>query len=241
MPFYKIMLKNKWPKPLPKLTASQEDIRDKWMFYWHEKLPTSKFALMEKFNQYWGFKRDKLPLNCTTLEIGVGLGGHIPFEDLSIQKYYALDLRPDMVFKCSERFPEVKVLLGDIQKPLELPDKFFDRIIAVNVLEHLNNLPEALTQIRRLLKSTGFCEFIIPFEGKPIYSIARALSTSIVFKRTFKMSYDWCIKSEHCNTCEEILKEVDIAGFRITWKRFFPFLIPSSLLNLALGIRCEFK
>jgi len=228
----------KYPKSVPELTEEQKIIKDQWMIQWHEILP-NKYTIIEKFNHVGGFQNKDIPVECRTLEVGAGLGAHIAFEKLTHQDYYALELRPDMAERLHRRFPLVKVIVGDIQKEIDLPKEYFDRIIAVHVLEHLPDLPAALSQIKRLLKPNGFCEFVIPCEGGLMYSLARMISAKRIFERTYKMSYDWCIQSEHVNNCVEIIEELENAGFCITWRRYFPFLIPWYFCNLALGIRAE--
>lgn len=71
------------------------------------------------------------------------------------ERINTLEIRNNMAEVIRERFPEVKVTAGDIQKRTEFEDKSFDRIIAVHVLEHLSDLPSELTEISRLLKDDG--------------------------------------------------------------------------------------
>ena len=228
---------SKWPKSPVVLTKAQIEIRNLWMVHWHEIAP-NKFSLTEKFNHIDGFLHIPLPPNCKTLEVGAGLGSQVEFEDLSKQKYYALDLRSDMLIKCKERFPEVIVVPGDIQGNLIFPENYFNRIIAIHVLEHLLNLPKALMNISNLLKPLGFFEVIIPLEGSPLYSLARRVSSQKEFEKKFKVPYNWCIESEHVNSYKEVLEELN-KYFIITWKKFFPINIPIYSLNLTLGLRCN--
>lgn len=46
------------------------------------------------------------------------------------------------------------------------PDDFFDLIIAVSVLEFINNLENALTEIKRILKPEGMFLTICPQQSK---------------------------------------------------------------------------
>jgi SAM-dependent methyltransferase len=229
-------MKNKWPKAPRPLSPGQISIRDLWMVHWHEVAPT-KFSYTEKFNHIKGLQRSPLPLNCRTLEVGAGLGSQVEFEDLTIQEYYALDLRLDMLLRCKEKFPQVKILQGDIQLELDLPKNSFDRIIAIHVLEHLLDLPKALENIVGLLKPEGFFEVIIPLEGGPFYTLARRFSSQREFENRFRVSYDWCIKSEHVNSYKEVLEELN-KYFIIAWRKFFPVDIPIYSVNLTLGLKC---
>lgn len=150
-----------------------------------------------------------------------------------------MEVLPSMLEELKKRYPQVLAHLGDIQERQDLPDNSFDRIVVVHVLEHLPNLPAALAEIRRLVKPDGICDFVIPCEGSFAYQIARNISARRMFEKRYKMSYDWCYKSEHINTCEETLCEIAEAGFEITWQRYFPFPVPMVWPNLAIGMRCH--
>jgi trans-aconitate methyltransferase len=230
---------NKWPKAPKVLTEEQIGIRNLWMIHWHEIAP-NKFSLTEKFNHIGGFLNIPLPPNCKTLEVGAGLGSQVEFEDLTKQEYYALDLRSDMLIKCKERFPQVNIIKGDIIENLDLPKNYFNRVVAIHVLEHLLDLPKALNNIYSLLTPLGFLEVIIPLEGSTLYSLARRVSSQKEFEKKFKVPYNWCIESEHVNSYKEILEELD-KYFIVTWKKFFPINIPIYSLNLTLGLRCYKK
>jgi SAM-dependent methyltransferase len=164
----------KWPKTPPILTPEQEVIREDFMRLWHEILPES-YAMIEKANHdTLLLRRPKASEGiCKTLEIGAGIGGHLEFEDLSCQEYTAMELREDWVKTIAQRFPQVKTICGDIEKRLPLEDESFDRIVAIHVLEHLRNLPQALVEIYRLIKPTGYFSVVIPCEGGLAYSFAR--------------------------------------------------------------------
>lgn len=228
----------KWPKILPVLTDEQKQIKEKFMVQWLEVLPV-RYSIIEKFNHSGAFKKDKISSAYRTLEIGAGLGAHMKFENIASGEYYALEVRPDMAEQLRKRFPDAKVVVGDIQKKVDFPEGYFDRIVAVHVLEHLPDLPQALHQIKRLLTPAGFCEFVIPCEGGLAYSIARQISAKRIFEKTYHMSYDWFIKSEHVNTSAEIFEELKKAGFRLDWSRYFPFNVPFIFCNLAIGLRCS--
>src|SRR5205085_2280459 len=134
-----------WPKVFPPLTAEQEHIRDDFMKYWHEVLPR-KFGVIDRFNHSYCVKNAPTHFD-RTLEIGAGIGEHIAYEKLSPQQrrdYYALELRENMSQEIQRRFPDIRTITGDCQKRLAFPDGYFDRILAIHVLEHLPNLPAAV-------------------------------------------------------------------------------------------------
>jgi SAM-dependent methyltransferase len=226
----------KWPKPPAVLTAEQKAVADEFMMLWHEILP-SRYQLLERFNHgYPARQRPRLGGDrIRTLEIGGGLGEHIAFEDLSGQDYYVNELRPSMAERIVERFPAVEVVVGDCQQRLDFDDGFFDRVVAIHVLEHLRNLPSALAEIRRLLKPEGQLCVVIPCEGGWAYSFARNISTRRIFEKRFNMPYDWCIQSEHVNLPAEIFEEL-AQFFEITNRSYFPLVAPSVQLNLVIGL-----
>jgi SAM-dependent methyltransferase len=224
--------KPKWPKQLLELTPEQLKIKDDFMKYWHEVLPR-RFGLIERFNH--GYPARAAQRKGRVLEIGAGLGEHIAYEELDGNEYYAVELRPDMAQRIRERFPQVRTITGDCQQGLPIPDGHFDRVLAIHVLEHLPDLPSALSEIHRLLKPDGqFC-VVLPCEGGLAYSVARRISAKPLFEKRYKTSYDWFIKTEHINDPHEIIAEL-LKRFVIRSRSFFPFRIPSIELNLVFGM-----
>lgn len=232
----------KWPKQIPSLTPVQQQTRDDWIRYWHEQLP-HKYGIIEKFNHGFPEKTYASGMG-TTLEIGAGLGEHILYEDLTKQEYFALELRESMAEKIRERFPDVKVVVGDIQKRTAFADRQFDRVIAIHVLEHLPNLPAALEEVSRILKDEGTFQVVIPCEGGLAYGFARQISSVRMFNKKFGdrgVSYLWMMKkTEHVNTAREILEELK-KQFTIQGLRYFPLYIPAITCNVCIGLNLKKK
>lgn len=229
---------SKWPKQLIRLTDEQKNIKDDFMKYWHEVLP-KKFNLIEKFNHTYAIKNCRR-LGGRVLEIGAGIGEHIFYENLLDTKYFALEIRPDMAAVIEQRFPSVKVIVGDCQKKQPFPDNYFDRILAVHVLEHLPDLPSALREAHRILKTEGeFC-VMIPCEGGLAYWLARKISAERLFKKRYNMDYNMFIKTEHINKPKEILEELK-PYFKIKKGLFWPLFVPNIHLNLVIGLILEPK
>jgi SAM-dependent methyltransferase len=223
---------NVWPKKIPELSAEQVEIKKDFMKYWHEVLP-QKYGLLEKFNH--GFSARNARHGQKVLEIGAGLGEHIAYEPLMGVEYYAMEILPKMAEAIKQRYPIVKVVTGDCEKPTNFDNNFFDRIIAVHVLEHLNNLPATIREMRRILKNGGEFNVIIPCEGGWLYSLARFVSAERLFKKRYNMDYGWLIRSEHVNKPNEIIEEIT-REFEIKKIRFFPFYLPVINFNLVIGL-----
>lgn len=234
----KMTATKRWPKSMPVLSPEQEAIREDFMHHWHEVLPRS-YGLLERFNH--GFpasaRVERPGATVRTLEVGAGFGAHLAFEDLSRQEYTVLELRASMAERITERYPRVKVLVGDAQQRIPAESGYFDRVVVVHVLEHLPDLPAALLEIRRVLRPDGLFSAVLPCEGGAAYEFARRLSSKRIFEKRYRTSYDWCIRSEHVNNCWEIIEEVDRV-FEIRQRRFWPMRLPLVHANLVVGVTC---
>jgi len=221
-----------WPKQLPVFTDDEQRVRDAFMARWLEYLPTHG-GFVERFNH--GYPLRAAAAEGRTLEIGAGLGEHIGYENLENQEYYAVELLPELADAIEARFPSVNTLVGDCQARLPFADGFFDRVLAIHVLEHLPNLPAALDEVARLLAPDGRFVAVVPCEGGAVYSLARRLTSKRLFEREFGRDYDWFIRSEHINVPWEIEHELG-ERFDVVEARYFPFRIPSVGVNLIIGL-----
>ena len=223
---------SQWPKALPLLTDEQKNIREDFYKLWLDVLP-KRFGLVEKFNHHYPLRT--IASGVKTLEIGAGIGVHLRYENLDMQEYVALELRPDLAKKICDTFPSMQVVIGDCQERVDFPDNYFDRVLAIHVLEHLPNLPKALDEIRRLLRPGGTFSVLIPCEGGFAYSLARNISARRIFEKRYRQSYDWFVACEHINRPDEILVELQ-SRFSIVHRMYFPLLAPIVALNLIIGL-----
>ena len=119
---------------------------------------------------------------------------------------------------------------------LPFDDAFFDRVLAIHVLEHLPNLPAALDEVARLLAPDARFVAVIPCEGRRRSTrLARRFTSKRLFEREFGRDYDWFIRSEHINLPWEIRSELE-KRFHVAEARYFPFRIPSVSANLIIGL-----
>ncbi|MEP7136539.1 MAG: class I SAM-dependent methyltransferase [Chloroflexota bacterium] len=232
-------IQNKWPKIFPPLTAEQQRISDDFMAHWHVVLP-SRYSIIDEFNHRYPVQH--APANFDrTLEIGAGLGEHLKYEVLTPEQrknYFCLDVRENMVEVIHQAFPDVRAIVHDCQEPLTMfEDGYFDRALAVHVLEHLPNLPAAIREIYRLIdKQKGVFSVVIPCEGGLAYGLARRISAQRIFEKRYNQSYKWFISREHINLAAEILEELK-PYFEIKNRTLFPFpFIPIQTLNLVIGL-----
>ena len=233
--------KHSFPKRIPDLTAEQKIIKDDFMEHWLKTL-RKKYRIVDKFNHK--VVVDNMPKNfLKTLEIGAGIGEHINYEKLSENQkknYYAMDIRENLLKVLSAEHPKINTILGDCEKKIEFKDNFFDRVIAIHILEHLPNLPCAVDEIARVLNKNGLLQIVIPCEGSFAYSLARQISAKRIFEKKYKTSYDWFIKSEHVNLPVEIFVELK-KKFTIVKKTYFPFPISVQFCNLCIALNLKLK
>lgn len=230
------IIMNTWPKKIPELTEEQIAIKKDWVAYWLNAYG-KKFEYVEKFNHSYPAEIGVFP-HCKTLEVGAGLGDHLKYEDFSSQEYTALEIVPEYAKIIKDKYPQIKVINEDCQKRLPFEANYFDRILAIHVLEHLSNLPSALDEFARILKKEGKFIAIIPCEGGWLYSLVRQFSSKRMFERRYKQKYDWLIQSDHLSNVKEILIELNLR-FDIDNATYFPLRIPTFQLNLCIGLTME--
>lgn len=229
----------KWPKVLPPLSPEQQQRNNEFMRIWHEELARrSRYGLVERFNHTFPVRHSR-PGFRTTLEIGAGLGEHLEYEKLTPEQernYYCNEYRENMAAGIRQRFPNVRTIVGDCQTRLDFPDGFFDRYIAVHVLEHLPDLPAAIREAHRLLnKQTGQLLVVLPTEGSPAYGLARKLSAERVWYRHYTAPYVEFYGREHINLIPEVLAEL-APYFTIEHRSCFPLpFLPFIFCNLCIG------
>ncbi len=222
-----------WPKEVAEFTAEQRRTQDDWLRHHHEGLSDTHRHIV-RFNHGYT-ARSARPGR--TLEIGAGLGEHLHYEDLSVQDYYAVELRENMAAAIRRDFPLANTVVADCQTRLPYDDATFDRAIAIHVLEHLPNLPGALDEIARLLKPGGVFTLVIPCEGGLVYGIGRRFTTWRAFERRYHTSYRWLIENEHVNQAHEILRELR-SRFDLADVTYFPSRIRLIDLNALIGVTC---
>jgi SAM-dependent methyltransferase len=224
-----------WPKISPPLTEQERAIADDWMHYWHEVLP-KRYGLIERFNHTYPLKHLPDQPHFRTIEVGAGVGGHLEFEDLSRQEYHCVELRENMSAEIGRRFPAVNVTTASCQDRLPYEDGYFDRALAVHVLEHLPDLPRAIGELHRLVRVGGILAIVIPCDPGVAYEFARRISSARIFRRRYKMPYMWLMRREHINSPAEIISEL-WPGFEEIDRTYFPLgFVPVTTANLCLGL-----
>lgn len=226
-----------WPKKQPELTPRQREILEDWYGYWLSLVP-NRYPSVARFGH--NYSQRSTSHATRTLEIGAGDGEHLLYERLESQEYFALELRSELADRMRSRFHDVTVVVGDCQQRLEFPDRFFDRIIAIHILEHLVNLPAALDEVGRVLAQHGRFSVVIPCEGGFAYNLGRWLTSKRIFEKRYGVPYDWIVSYDHVNCAAEVLDELS-ARFAIEDQTYFPLGVPAVHANLVVGLTLRHK
>jgi len=140
-------------------------------YYWNYKFPI-KYIQLYRFKTIVRLLGKKIYPNL--LEVGTGSGIFLPELSKHCVKLYASDIHP--YFENIEnllkhyKVKEFELKSQSIQKT-DYPDNFFDAIIAVSVLEFVDDLQAAIDEIKRILKEDGVFITICPMNSKFLDSI----------------------------------------------------------------------
>lgn len=120
-------------------------------YWWH----TGRRFIIDSFlGKFLKTKKDKI------LEIGCGTGGNIKI----LKKYgrfvVGLDVSEKALDFCRNKNFD-KLILGDIEYT-NLNNNFFDIVLALDVLEHIENDKKAIQNIYRILKQGGVFLITVP-------------------------------------------------------------------------------
>jgi SAM-dependent methyltransferase len=223
-----------WPKVLARLPAPQQAIADDFLKHWHRVLP-ARYNAIERFNHTYPLRHLPAADRWRTLELGAGIGGHLAFEPLDRQDYHCIELRDAMAQEIRARYPAVVTLTADCQERIPYADAYFDRVVVIHVLEHLPNLPAALDEVHRVLKTDGVFSAVLPCDPGLLYELARKLSAERIFRARYRLPYRWFIRREHLNSPAEILQLIG-QRFQVIDRAYFPLKVRVVNLNLCLGV-----
>ncbi len=112
------------------------------------------------------------------LEIGSGSGEHYHYVKHEYRNYFMTEYDEKLLVNLKKRFidkKKVKIEFADIEK-LHYVDDYFDRIIITCVLHHLNDIPKALSEIRRVTRSQGVISIYVPADPGILYRFVRMIA-----------------------------------------------------------------
>ena len=219
-----------WPKPRPQLTSEQRAIYEDWNKQFSGFVLGEKYERVNRFGHE--FAATSFAPGLRTLEIGAGSGTHLSYETEG--EYAAVERSAEVAALIPQR-DGLNVLVADCEQPLPYEDSSFDRVLAIHLLEHLYDLPGALSEVRRLLRRGGLFSVVIPCEGGIGHSLGRRFSSKRLFEERYDVPYEWLIRYDHCNSAREVITELR-KMFSIKRREFFPMRLPLVDVNLIIGL-----
>jgi len=109
------------------------------------------------------------------LDIGCGAGTISFYLASKGNKVYGIDISKNAIEKCRESAKtlglEKATFFQVMNFPYRVPNKKFDFILCLEVLEHLRNDRHALRQIYHLLKKNRLCIISVPSKNAPLFRL----------------------------------------------------------------------
>ena len=170
-----------------------------------------------------------------TLELGAGTLNHLIYENVNSKIY---DIVEPKKFLYEESKFKNKVAKAH-QNFEDTPENFYDRIISIAVLEHLEDLPWFLAKSSFKLKSLGYHSHSVPCEGYPTWNISWSASRALPFYLKTGQSYKKIQKHEHINNLDEIFSLINYFYKDVSIKYSYPFFVAPSVALFANITFCK--
>ena len=177
--------------------------------------------IVEKWYHLKAFK--SFPYAKSILEIGAGNLNHIEYEknfeiyDIVEPKRFLLNAAKNIAKN------KVRSQYSSINN---VPKKnLYEKILAIAVLEHIENLNSFLFEVKKHLKPNGKLIIEIPAEGEFLWWLGWRLTTGIGFWLKYRLDYGVIIRYEHINSAEKVISSIkeyfvieNISSFPLNFK-----------------------
>ncbi|OGM13512.1 hypothetical protein A3A76_03705 [Candidatus Woesebacteria bacterium RIFCSPLOWO2_01_FULL_39_23] len=157
------------------------------------------------------------------LIFGIGTARDVKFL-LGNNEVWGTDYSKESINVCKKL--GIKIIKQDLNKPFKLKEKYFDIIVAKDILEHLYEPKILMNHIKLSLKRTGYAVINVPNHFYLPMRIRILLGKGIVWKTTLhdhtKVFNDWDYMHKIFFTWAGFQKFVETSGFKIE-KKYFDF------------------
>jgi SAM-dependent methyltransferase len=171
------------------------------------------------------------------LELGAGTLNHLQYEPQATVYDVVEPFRE--LWESSVYRRRVRAFYDDIR---DVPEQNrYQRIIAVAVLEHLEDLPGVVAECGNRLTPEGHLQIGIPTEGGALWGTAWRCTTGVAYRLRTGLDYGELMRHEHVNTAKEI---VDVLRYFFGEIKVSRFPLPAYHLSFytsidASGVRRE--
>lgn len=145
------------------------------------------------------------------LDVGCGIGQNY---DLLSKRgdYYGIDISLKNIENNKINFPKSKFEVADITSKTNFKDDLFDEIYCFDVLEHVDNLDNALTEIHRVINKTT---------GKLIIEVPSIFTETIFIK--LNPNYNKEVGHKRCLSEDKWIETIQKYGFFLCLKQLKKF------------------
>ncbi|HAM95364.1 TPA: hypothetical protein DCP81_00190 [Candidatus Azambacteria bacterium] len=151
----------------PKKNASYAKIVESSGPAYFYKNPIARFLFKRRLKK--ALKMLGADKSVAALDAGTGVGYFLPALAARFQRVDAIDYHRESI-ECAEfmikrkNIGNVHLMVGDILK-MPYADNAFDAVVCLSALEHIENLQEALIEMKRVLKPDGILLVGYPMEN----------------------------------------------------------------------------
>ncbi len=139
-------------------------------YYYGQKLSNyicyDNIDTSRQFNTVISFIR-KNKLSGNYLDVGCAFGLLLKATSKDFDRVYGCDVSDFAISKARANAIGADLRVADIEKPLPYPDRYFDLVTAMDVLEHTANLERAYGNVARKVRRGGYLIMSMPIDEWP--------------------------------------------------------------------------
>lgn len=157
------------------------------------------------------------------LDIGCAFGFLLKRVAPYFNEIHGIDISDYAIQRAKKEAPTAKLKVININRgKLPYPDKYFDLIAAIDVLEHTESIEKSLRKIKRILRHNGYLIISVPLKDTLAGKIHNILNRDLSH---------FCILSR-----KELFDIIDRVGFKVLEKSYFFNMIFFKLKGIPVFI-----
>jgi len=171
------------------------------------------------------------------LEIGAGDAPHLNYLKHHYDEYFIAEISTYAL----EFYKEMKNVKAYSYDGVNLPfeNNFFDRIIIVQCLEHINDPEKFLFEMMSKLKNDGVLSISLPTDPGLLWRLGRLYIKYFSLKKTYKITkeeYEYMHATEHINSIFNLIHLIRYNFKNKIEENYLPFKIKLPDINLFYNV-----